>query len=48
MKQVTRSETVVRLHSRSSTIGLSISPNANRDPPPKKWITNPVATITQP
>ena len=48
MKQVTRSETVVRLHSRSSTIGLNIRPNANRDPPPKKWITNPVATITQP
>ena len=36
-----------RLHSRSSPMGFSMSPRAERDPPLKKRIANPVLRIIQ-
>ena len=47
MKKVTAKERVDLLQPRSSVIGLSISPKANREPPPKNRMKNPAASITQ-
>ena len=46
MKVVTARERVERLTSRSSDIGFSIRPNANREPPLKNRMKNPVVKIT--
>ena len=42
---VTASDSVDRLTSRSSDMGLSIKPNAYRDPPVKNRTMKPVAKI---
>jgi hypothetical protein len=43
---VTANDNVDRLTSRSSDIGLSISPKAYREPPVKNKTMNPVTRIT--
>jgi len=47
MKVVTAKERVERLMFRSSDMGFSIRPKANREPPLKNRMKNPVAKITQ-
>ncbi len=46
MNVVTANESVERLTSKSSDMGFSISPKANREPPLKNRMKNPVARIT--
>jgi hypothetical protein len=46
MNVVTARDKVERLMSRSSDMGFSISPKANREPPLKNRMKNPVARIT--
>ena len=47
MNMVTASDRVERLTSRSSDIGFSISPKANREPPLKNRMAKPAARISQ-
>jgi hypothetical protein len=47
MNVVTAKERVERLTSRSSDMGFSIRPKANREPPLKNRMKKPVAKTTQ-
>ena len=47
MNVVNAADSVERLTSKSSDIGRSISPKANREPPLKNRMVNPAASISQ-